>query len=898
MANKLPKADKITVNGLEDHLSTIVLSGSDPDGSVTGYSVSSLPSNGTLYLDAAHTTLAAINTVYASKTFYFLPGLNFNGAASFNYNVVDNKGGISSSSASVTINVAAVNDAPILDLNGAAGGTSTTLSYSPGGSAARIAPSATVADIDSSKFGGGSLRVSITQNKAVSDQITISTDASVTISNGSVFVAGIKVGTVSGGSNGSDLVVSLVSGATPSSVSVLLEHISYSNSLGSPPTSARTVAFTLVDGGGTANGGTDTGLATATINVGAGNHAPTGAVSVAGVATEDHVLTASNTLADADGLGTISYQWQRNSGSGFTNIGGATNTTYTLGDTDVGATVRVVASYTDGHGMAEAVPSAATAAIANVNDAPTGSVTVAGGATEDQVLTASNTLADADGLGTISYQWQRDTSTGFANIGGATNTTYTLGDADVGATLRVVATYTDGHGTPESVASAATAAIANVNDAPTGSVTVAGVATEDQVLTASNTLADADGLGTISYQWQRHTGSSFVDIGGATNTTYTLGDADVGATIRVVASYTDGHGKAESLSSAATEVVASVQDGYVIDGYISGATVFADANGNGQFDAGEYSAVTDNFGHFVLQGGSGDLVVVGGTDTSTDQALIGKLTAPSGSAVVTPLTTLITLLVNDPASNLDVADAEALVRGALGLAPGSDLLTLDPVTAAFQNNADTFLAGISVLNTVSMVAAAIAGAGGDQDAAASNVFSAIANQILGLGAGEILDLTSSSTIDAIADGAATVALDTDLLQALEEVVVASNQTLADDAATASTPAQLVTNATATAFVAQGRASDALATAADDPGQIGTVVNSYTGVGLDAAVSSALNQIGNIAPVVQAHATLTEGADNLEPSILNTRVISTAPSLNPTDSIDLGGGYDVLALFGN
>ena len=42
------------------------------------------------------------------------------------------------------------------------------------------------------------------------------------------------------------------------------------------------------------------------------------------------------------------------------------------------------------------------------NSSPTGSVTIAGTATEDQVITASNTLADVDGLGTIGYQWQRD----------------------------------------------------------------------------------------------------------------------------------------------------------------------------------------------------------------------------------------------------------------------------------------------------------------------------------------------------------------------------------------------------------------------------------------------------------------------------------------------------------
>ena len=101
------------------------------------------------------------------------------------------------------------------------------------------------------------------------------------------------------------------------------------------------------------------------------------------------------------------------------------------------------ANYTDGHGTAEAVTSAVTAAVANINDAPTGSVTIGGTPTQNQTLTASNTLADADGLGTIGYQWQRDGT----DVAGATGTTYALGIADVGHTIDVVASYTDGHGT-------------------------------------------------------------------------------------------------------------------------------------------------------------------------------------------------------------------------------------------------------------------------------------------------------------------------------------------------------------------------------------------------------------------------------------------------------------------
>ena len=72
--------------------------------------------------------------------------------------------------------------------------------------------------------------------------------------------------------------------------------------------------------------------------------------------------------------------------------------------------------------------------------------------------------ADADGLGALSYQWL---SNG-AVIGGATATTYTLGDADVGSNISLRVSYTDGGGTLETVTSASVGPVANVNDAPTG----------------------------------------------------------------------------------------------------------------------------------------------------------------------------------------------------------------------------------------------------------------------------------------------------------------------------------------------------------------------------------------------------------------------------------------------
>jgi uncharacterized delta-60 repeat protein len=310
-------------------------------------------------------------------------------------------------------------------------------------------------------------------------------------------------------------------------------------------------------------GRAETVSSTATNDVANVNDAPTGAVSISGVATQGQVLSASHNLVDMDGIattvGVIQYQWHANS----SNIAGATASFYTLTQTEVGKTIAVVVNYTDLQGSAESVSSAATTAVvANVNDAPTGEVSTSGVATQGQMLSASHSLVDADGIastgaGAIQYQWQANGST----IAGATSSNYTLTQAEVGKAIAVVVSYTDLQGTAESVSSAATAVVANVNDAPTGAVSITGTATQGQVLSASHSLVDADGIpstgaGAIQYQWQAN-GST---IAGATSSNYTLTQAEVGKAIAVVVSYTDLQGTAESVSSAATAVVANVND--------------------------------------------------------------------------------------------------------------------------------------------------------------------------------------------------------------------------------------------------------------------------------------------------------------------------------------------------
>jgi hypothetical protein len=118
---------------------------------------------------------------------------------------------------------------------------------------------------------------------------------------------------------------------------------------------------------------------------------------------------------------------------------------------------------------------------------------------------------------------------------------------------------------------------------------------------------------------------------------------------------------------------------------ISFANVFADGNGNGVKDPGEASGTTDANGNVSLKGGSGAIVLSGGTDISTGLANKLVLKAPAGSTVVNPITSLIQSLVDSGSS---LATATASIGNALGIDTTKvDLNTFDPVAVANNPNA-------------------------------------------------------------------------------------------------------------------------------------------------------------------------------------------------------------------
>ena len=194
-------------------------------------------------------------------------------------------------------------------------------------------------------------------------------------------------------------------------------------------------------------------------------------------------------------------------------------------------------------GVAPAITGSKAMSAIAVNDAPSGLPVIGGIPTEDQTLTAvTGAIADADGLGAFSYQWLR----GGVNIPGATGSTYVLDDPDVGQLISVRVTYTDGGGTPESLTSAPTTAIIDINDPAIGPPVISGTLTVGQTLTAvTSAIVDADGLGPFSYQWLRGT----TPIPGATGSSYVLVAADFGTVANVRVSFIDGHGNPESLTT-------------------------------------------------------------------------------------------------------------------------------------------------------------------------------------------------------------------------------------------------------------------------------------------------------------------------------------------------------------
>ena len=110
---------------------------------------------------------------------------------------------------------------------------------------------------------------------------------------------------------------------------------------------------------------TVTSTATAAVTA-SPNSAATGAPTISGTAQVGQMLTVSTSdISDSDGLdnANFTYQWLSNDGTSYSNISGASSSTYTLVESDEGKTIKVRVTFTDDRGHQETLTSTATAAV-------------------------------------------------------------------------------------------------------------------------------------------------------------------------------------------------------------------------------------------------------------------------------------------------------------------------------------------------------------------------------------------------------------------------------------------------------------------------------------------------------------------------------------------------------
>jgi hypothetical protein len=293
--------------------------------------------------------------------------------------------------------------------------------------------------------------------------------------------------------------------------------------------------------------------------------------------------------------------------------------------------------------------------------------------------------------------------------------------------------------------------------------------------------------------------------------------------------------------------------GTLSDGYLSCATVFADANGTGQLASNDVSTTTDAQGNFTLTGGTGLLIAFGGTDISTGLAFKGQLEAPSGSTVIDPLTTLISGL--QASAGLTVAAAEQDVLAAFGLPSTTDLTTLDPIAGAKAGDAvsaKAFAAGAKVIDTADAIASAFTAAGKSFLAAFEDAYAGLGSDIKTLAAGQSLDLTDQGTIAALINAVAKTedVNASSFVSAVSANIAASNTTIDQKLAQEGAGPSLITDVSSA----------------------------------QAAIQSSIFH-------------LTNGIDTIDGGPENNTIIASSNTATAGDQIDGGSGSNTMALEG-
>jgi hypothetical protein len=390
-------------------------------------------------------------------------------------------------------------------------------SYTENGAPILIAPSATAGDADGN-WSGGRLSVAISAGASADDRIGIGATGGISVSGSNVNDGATTFATLnaSGGevANTATLTATFNGSATNARVQALARAIQFRNVSDAPATSARTVAFTLVDGASAS------APATRTITVAAVNDPPTLNLPVSVGITEDlagTVVPVSFVDPDA-GTGSVVAT--------FSVPAGTLSATSAAGVTVGGsATARTLAGTLDAINTFLSLGALSYTGAANANGAVTLTVSI-----NDQGNTGSGGVRIASDTTTLQIAPANDAPTvsapaSLALLGGASIGVSPVSYADPDAPFggNVVATYAAPNGT-----FAATSG---------GGVTVAGSGTG--TLTLTGPLASINSfVGATPVQYTAGSASGVVPLTLSINDQGNTGGAPLGGSRTVNATVT------------------------------------------------------------------------------------------------------------------------------------------------------------------------------------------------------------------------------------------------------------------------------------------------------------------------------------------------------------------------
>ncbi len=662
---------------------------------------------GTLTLSGA-ATVAQYQAALRSITYTNSSDNPSTSARTVSFIVTD--GALSSTAATRSIAITAVNDAPVVSTSG---GSS---SFTENGTAVVVDSGVSVSDLDSTNLNGATVR--ITGNYANGQDLL-----SFTNQNG-----------ISGSWDASTGTLTLSGSATVAQYQTALRSITYSNSSENPSTAARTVSFTVTDSSSAASN-----TATRTVSVTAVNDAPV--ITSNGGGTSASISIAENSTA----VTTVTATDVDSSNLVYSISGGADAARFTI-DSTTGALSFVTApnfeaptdaggnnvydvivqvsdgSLTDTQAIAVTVTDVNEHSVGAVSDANAAANQVAENATNGSTVGITANAVDADGSNnTVTYtlsdnaggRFTINATTGVVTVANGTLLNF---EAATSHSITVLATSSDGSTSSQSF----TININDVNEFAVGAVSDINAASNTVAENAANGTAvgitaratDADSSNnTVTYTLSNDAGGRFTidaSTGVVTVTNGSLLDFETATShsITVLATSSDGSTSSQAFTINITDVnespVGAVSDinagaNQVAENAANGTTVGLTAravDADGSNNTVTYTLSDNAGGRFAINATTGVVTVANGSLLNYESATSHSITVLATSSDGSTSSESFTINLTDvdefnvgPVTDVNAATNQVAENAANGMAVG---ITAQASDADGSNNTITY----------------------------------------------------------------------------------------------------------------------------------------------------------------------------------------------------------------